>query len=112
MAAQSKKVFVESDILYSFINRADQRYPQASAFFRYFAEQKFQVFTSYPCYNKAFPFVLYNYDLIPYNMFRCIEQLLCPVLSCVLPSQSSVFLGNCLISTTMLLLRECVTGGQ
>lgn len=44
----SKKIFVESDIFYSFINRADQRYPQASAYFRYFAEQKFQVFTSYP----------------------------------------------------------------
>ena len=48
MAQLSKKVFVESDIFYSFINRADEKYPQASAYFRYFAEQKFQVFSSYP----------------------------------------------------------------
>lgn len=48
MAIASKKVFVETDIFYSFINRADEKYPQSSAYFRYFAEQKFQVFTSYP----------------------------------------------------------------
>jgi predicted nucleic acid-binding protein len=51
---QSRKVFIESDIFYSFINRADERYPQASAFFRYFAEQKFQVFTSYPVQDEVY----------------------------------------------------------
>lgn len=54
MATLSKKVFVESDIFYSFINRADEHYPQASAFFRYFAEQKFQVFTSYPVQENVY----------------------------------------------------------
>ena len=54
MAQASKKVFVESDIFYSFINRADERYPQSSAFFRYFAEQKFQIFTSYPVQEEVY----------------------------------------------------------
>ena len=54
MAIQSKKVFVESDIFYSFINRADRHYPQAGAYFRYFAESKFQVFTSYPVQEEVY----------------------------------------------------------
>ncbi len=48
MASQSKKVFVEADAFYAFVNRAHEKYPQASAYFRYFAQQKYQVFTSYP----------------------------------------------------------------
>jgi predicted nucleic acid-binding protein len=54
MAAISKKVFIESDVFYSFVNRADARYPQASAFFRYFAQEKFQVFTSYPVTEEVY----------------------------------------------------------
>ena len=54
MATQSKKVFLESDIFYAFINRADECYPQSGAFFRYFAEQKFQVFTSYPVQEEVY----------------------------------------------------------
>lgn len=48
MAIQSKKVFIESDVFYAFVNRAHTRYPQAGAYFRYFAQEKFQIFTSYP----------------------------------------------------------------
>jgi predicted nucleic acid-binding protein len=44
----SHKVFIESDIFYAFINRADEKYPQAAAYFRYFAQEKYQIFTSYP----------------------------------------------------------------
>lgn len=45
---QSHKVFIESSIFYAFINRADPKFPQAAAYFRYFAQEKYQVFTSYP----------------------------------------------------------------
>ncbi len=54
MANQSKKVFIESDIFYAFVNRAHQRHPEASAYFRYFAQEKFQVFTSYPVIRGAY----------------------------------------------------------
>lgn len=54
MAIISKKVFVEADIFYSFVNRADSRYPQASAYFRYFAQEKFQIFTSYPAIEESY----------------------------------------------------------
>jgi len=47
MALKSKKVFLEKDVLYAFINRADPRHQEAAAYFRYFAGEKFQVFTSY-----------------------------------------------------------------
>ncbi len=48
MAQTSHKVFIESDVFYAFINRAHPRHPQAAAFFRYFAQEKYQLFTSYP----------------------------------------------------------------
>jgi predicted nucleic acid-binding protein len=47
MAINSKKVMVSSDLLYSFVDRAHAKYPQATAYFRYFAEQKYQVYTTY-----------------------------------------------------------------
>lgn len=47
MEKKSKKIFVSSDILYAFVDRAHTKYPQAAAYFRYFAQEKYQVFTSY-----------------------------------------------------------------
>ena len=43
----SKKVFVTSSVMYAFVDRASAKYPQASAYFRYFAQEKYQVFTDY-----------------------------------------------------------------
>lgn len=54
MAIVSKKVFIESDIFYAFVNRAHTRHPQAGAYFRYFAQEKFQVFTSYPAIEEIY----------------------------------------------------------
>ena len=54
MAIISKKVFIETSVFYAFINRADSKYPQASAYFRYFAQEKFQVFTSYPVVDDVY----------------------------------------------------------
>jgi len=47
MEKKSKKIFVSSDVLYAFVDRAHAKYPQAAAYFRYFAQEKYQVFTSY-----------------------------------------------------------------
>ena len=57
MAIASKKVFVEADIFYAFVNRAHEKHPEAAAYFRYFAQEKYQLFTSYPVIQEA-------YDLI------------------------------------------------
>lgn len=54
MATNSKKVFIEADIFYAFVNRAHTRHPQAGAFFRYFAQEKFQIFTSYPVIEETY----------------------------------------------------------
>jgi len=54
MAQVSKKVFIESDIFYAFVNRAHTRHPQSTAFFRYFAQEKFQIFTSYPVIEESY----------------------------------------------------------
>lgn len=47
MAVLSKKVYVAPSAFIAFVDRANSKHAQAAAFFRYFAEQKFQVFTSY-----------------------------------------------------------------
>ena len=47
MNTSSKKVFVASDVLYSFVDRANAQYPQAAAYFRYFAQEKYHVYTGY-----------------------------------------------------------------
>ena len=44
--AISKKIFIDSSVLYAFINRADQKHVKATAYLRYFAQEKYQVYTS------------------------------------------------------------------
>lgn len=41
----SKKVYVSKSGFYSFINRADSKYEQASAYFRYFSLENYSLFT-------------------------------------------------------------------
>ena len=47
MASTSKKVCSEASVLYAFLNRADPKHSQAAAYFRYFSQKNYQVFTSY-----------------------------------------------------------------
>jgi len=54
MANTSKKVFIETSVLYAFINRADSKHPQAAAYFRYFSQENYQVFTSYPVVDEVY----------------------------------------------------------
>jgi predicted nucleic acid-binding protein len=51
---QSKKVFVASDILFIFIDRAHPKHIQSAAFFRYFAQQRYQLFTSVVSVNQVY----------------------------------------------------------
>src|SRR4051812_35433145 len=54
MATQSKKVFIESDVFYAFVNRAHEKHNQAAAYFRYFAQEKYQIFTSYAVLEETY----------------------------------------------------------
>lgn len=54
MAITSHKVFIETSVLYAFINRADPKHPQAAAYFRYFSQENYQVFTSYPVLDEVY----------------------------------------------------------
>ena len=54
MANISKKVFIETGVLYAFINRADPKHPQSAAYFRYFSQENYQVFTSYPVVDEVY----------------------------------------------------------
>ena len=47
MAVTSKKVLVTSSALFAFVDRADPKHNEASSYFRYFAQEKYQVFTNY-----------------------------------------------------------------
>jgi predicted nucleic acid-binding protein len=41
---QSKKVFIASDVLFGFIDRAHPKHIHAAAYFRYFAQEQYQLF--------------------------------------------------------------------
>ena len=44
---QSKKVYVASDAFFAFIDRAHPKHEQADAFFRYFAQEEYKLFTDF-----------------------------------------------------------------
>lgn len=50
----SKKVYISKSGFYSFINRAETKYEQASAYFRFFAEQKYTLFTDIFTINEIY----------------------------------------------------------
>lgn len=54
MTNSSKKVFIDSDVFYAFVNRAHEKHTQAAAYFRYFAQEQFQVFTSYSVVEEVY----------------------------------------------------------
>ena len=45
---RSKKVFIGSSVFYAFIDRGHPKHAQAEAFFRYYAQESFQLYTSLP----------------------------------------------------------------
>lgn len=47
MATLSKKVFIDASIFFSFINRAHGKHTQAAAFFRYFGQEQYRLYTDY-----------------------------------------------------------------
>lgn len=47
MALTSKKVLIAPSAFLAFIDRAHAKHPQAAAFFRYFAQEKYQVFAGF-----------------------------------------------------------------
>lgn len=48
---------VSSDVLYAFVDRAHPKFPQATAYFRYFSEQKYQVYTTYSLVMEAYELI-------------------------------------------------------
>jgi predicted nucleic acid-binding protein len=48
MALISKKVFIAPSIMVAFVDRAHPKHEQASAFFRYFAQEEYLLFTDTP----------------------------------------------------------------
>lgn len=50
----SKKVFISESALVAFVDRVNPHHSQAAAFFRYFAENKYKVFTSYINIEEAY----------------------------------------------------------
>jgi predicted nucleic acid-binding protein len=42
----SKKVFLSSSVMFAFVDRNHPKHQQASAYLRYFAQEKFQVYSS------------------------------------------------------------------
>lgn len=54
MAQLSRKVYIAPSSFIAFVDRANPKHAQAAAFFRYFAQEKYQVFTSYLSVEEAY----------------------------------------------------------
>lgn len=55
----SKKVYIAPDGFVAFIDRAHSKHVQASAYFRYFAQEKYQLYTSIMSLNDTYT-TIYN----------------------------------------------------
>lgn len=47
MANVSKKVFIATSAFMAFVDRANPKHIQAAAYFQYFAQEKYQIYTGY-----------------------------------------------------------------
>ena len=50
----SKKVYIATDGFVAFIDRAHEKHVQATAFFRYFSQEKYQLYTNVVTMNDAY----------------------------------------------------------
>jgi predicted nucleic acid-binding protein len=55
----SKKIYIASDGLVAFIDRAHKKHVQATAFFRYFAQEQCQIYSSVVSLNETY-MTIYN----------------------------------------------------
>lgn len=55
----SKKVYIAPDGFVAFIDRAHSKHAQASAYFRYFAQERYQLYTSIMTINDTYTYI-YN----------------------------------------------------
>jgi predicted nucleic acid-binding protein len=56
----SKKVFLAPSAFFAFIDRAHPMHEQAAAFFRYFAQEKYQLFTDMPSILEVYRLIYAN----------------------------------------------------
>lgn len=56
----SKKVFIAPDIFIAFIDRAKEKHEQAAAFFRFFAENEYQIYTDILSVNAVYTHIYTN----------------------------------------------------
>jgi predicted nucleic acid-binding protein len=59
--SNSKKVFVAADVIFAFIDRAHPRHDEADAYFRFFAQEEYTIFTD----NEA---IIYAYMTVYENI--------------------------------------------
>lgn len=57
MPTLSKKVYLAPSSLYAFIDRAHDKHPQASAYFRYFSEQEYMLYIDAINLNEAYEII-------------------------------------------------------
>lgn len=54
MALLSKKIFIDHSVFFAFIDRAHPKHTEAIAFFRYFAQESYRIFTDTQNIIKAY----------------------------------------------------------
>lgn len=84
--AANKKLFITSSVFVAFIDRAHSKHAQATACFRYFAAQKYQLYTSYVNLVEAYR-VIFD-DISPFLARDFLRAIIMGSINILYPSQA------------------------
>lgn len=85
---KSKKVYLSSDAIYAFIDRADPKHVHAAAFFRFFAQENYQLFTSIISINDTYSKIYQN--ISPSVAKDFLKALSLSAINLIYPEESDV----------------------
>ena len=82
----NKKLFITSSVFVAFIDRVHPKHAQATACFRYFSSQKYQLYTSYLNISDAYR-VIFD-DISPFLARDFLRAIIVGSISILYPSQA------------------------
>jgi len=86
--ADSKKIFITPSIFEAFIDRAHPKYDQASAFFRFFGEEEYMLYTDTTTINQTY-LSIYK-DISPSLARDFLRTILLSDINLIYPEESDI----------------------
>ena len=86
--AESKKVYLTSNVFTSFIDRADPKHEQASAFFRFFGMESYMLYTDIESITRAYTYI-YK-DISPSLARDFLRTIMLSDINIIYPEESEI----------------------